>query len=384
MARRRRVALIVETSSIYGRRILQGIARYVNTHQSWSIFLEQRSLSSRPPQWLDDWDGDGIISRTTTRQLADAATRAGTPLVDLTDRHKPFGLPRVWSDDRAIAELGVDHLRERGFEHFAFCGFSRESWSTRRLSEFAAILERHGHACGVYESPWFGRDAHPWETEQERIMEWLTSLPRPVGIMACNDVRGQHVLDACNRLDLAVPEEVAVIGVDDEQELCELCDPPLTSIIPNAALVGYKAAELLDQLMSGRKVEPPPLDVPPLGVTTRQSTDILAIDDPDVAAAVRYIREHACRGAVVDDILVHVPVSRSILERRFRKALDCSPQTLIRRTQLKRVKQLLVDTDLPLARISELSGFKHHEHMCTVFKREVGESPGVYRRKSQK
>jgi LacI family transcriptional regulator len=183
---------------------------------------------------------------------------------------------------------------------------------------------------------------------------------------------------------LAVPEEVAVIGVDDEEEICELCDPPLSSIIPNAELVGYKAAELLDRLMSGKPADVLHRVIPPLGISTRLSTDVLAIDDPEVAAAVRYIREHACRGAVVEDILQHVPVSRSILERRFRKSLDCSPQALIRRTQLKRVKQLLVDTDLPLLKISELAGFKHHEHMCTVFKREVGDSPGVFRRKAQK
>ena len=384
MARRRRVALIVETSSAYGRRILRGVRRYVHTHQSWSIFLEQRSLTSRPPQWLEGWDGDGIISRTTTKQLVEAAAGTKVPLIDLTDRHGTFGLPQVWSDDRGIAELGADHLMERGFRRFGFCGFSRESWSQRRLAEFAAIVERSGETCHSYESPWFGKDAHPWETEQARIGGWLVGLPKPIGIMACNDLRGQHVLDACNRVDLAVPEEVAVIGVDDEEEICELCDPPLSSIIPNAELVGYKAAELLDRLMSGKEPETLQRIIPPLGITTRQSTDVLAIDDPDVASAVRYIREHACRGAVVDDILDHVPVSRSILERRFRKSLDCSPQALIRRTQLKRVKQLLVDTDLPLAKISELAGFKHHEHMCTVFKREVGDSPGSYRRKAQK
>jgi LacI family transcriptional regulator len=384
MARRRRVALIVETSSVYGRRILKGVRRYVHTHQSWSIFLEQRSLMSRPPQWLEDWDGDGIISRSTTKQLVEAAARTKVPLIDLTDRHGTLGLPQVWSDDRAIAQLGADHLIERGFRRFGFCGFTRESWSQRRLDEFVAIVERLGAPCEVYESPWFGRDAHPWEDEQARLGDWLTSLPKPIGIMACNDFRGQHVLDACNRIDLAVPEEVAVIGVDDEEEICELCDPPLSSIIPNADLVGYKAAELLDRLMSGKPLEVLQTEIAPLGIATRLSTDVLAIDDPDVAAAVRYIREHACRGAIVEDILDHVPVSRSILERKFRKSLDCSPQALIRRTQLKRVKQLLVDTDLPLLKISELAGFKHHEHMCTVFKREVGDSPGTYRRKAQK
>src|SRR3954451_15140043 len=167
MARRRRVALIVGTSSVYGCPSRRSLRRHVHTDQSWSIVLEQRSLTSRPPQWLEDWDGDGIISRTTTKQLAEAAARTKVPLIDLTDRHGTFGLPQVWSDDRAIAELGFEHLRERGFRRFAFCGFTRESWSTRRRDEFTALVERLGDDCRVYASPWYGKDAHPWETEQK-------------------------------------------------------------------------------------------------------------------------------------------------------------------------------------------------------------------------
>jgi LacI family transcriptional regulator len=382
-SRKLRVALIIETSSSYGRRILRGIRRYTRTHQSWSIFLEQRALTSKPPQWLEDWDGDGIISRTTTKALFDAVSRSKIALIDLTDRHGTFGLPQVWSDDACIARMGAEHLIERGFRNFAFCGFTRESWSMRRLVEFVSVVEGSGSVCGVYESPWFGRDAHPWEEEQQQIMAWLSSLPRPAGIMACNDVRGQHVLDACNRLGLAVPEEIAVVGVDDEEELCELCDPPLSSVVPNAELVGHKAAELLDRLMAGDTPAQQKLLVLPTGVITRQSTDVLAIDDPEVAAAVRYIRENACKGANVDDILDRVPVSRSILERRFRKYLGLSPQSMIRQTRLKRVKQLLFDTDLPLSQISRLAGFKHQEHICMFFKKEVGDSPGSYRRKAQ-
>src|SRR5208337_1193346 len=146
----------------------------------------------------------------------------------------------------------------------------------------------------TYESPWGGPKAHPWEQEQGQIGQWLRALPRPVGILACNDMRGQHVLDACQRVNLGVPEEVAVIGVDDDVLLCELCDPPLSSIIPNAERVGYEAAALLDRLMAGEKPQCRESRIEPLGVTTRQSTDVLAIDDPHIAAAVRYIREHAC------------------------------------------------------------------------------------------
>lgn len=383
MAKRSRVALIIETSTSYGRRILRGIRRYAHTHQSWSIFLEQRDLSGEPPLWIKTWDGDGIISRITTKAMVEDADRLKIPLIDLTDRRETFSTHQVWSDDRAIARLGAEHLIERGFHSFGFCGFSQEIWSNRRRDRFVEAVGQAGSDCRIYESPWFGRDAHPWEEEQKQIMAWLSALPKPAGVMACNDYRGQHVLDACGRLDLAVPEEIAVIGVDDEEELCELCEPPLSSVVPNAEMVGYKAAELLDHLMSGGKALEPRLEIAPIAVVTRQSTDVLAIDDPEIAAAVRYIRENACRGAKVEDILDDVPISRSILERRFRKYLGHSPQALIRQTRLKRVKQLLVDTDLTLAKISALAGFRHQEHMCVLFKKEIGDSPGAYRRKVQ-
>ncbi|APW61249.1 XylR family transcriptional regulator [Paludisphaera borealis] len=383
MAKRSRVALVIETSTSYGRRILRGIRRYAHTHQSWSIFLEQRDLSGEPPPWIKNWDGDGIISRITTRGMVEDARRLKIPLIDLTDRHETLSLHQVWSNDGAIARLGAEHLIERGFRNFGFCGFSHEIWAGRRRDAFVEAAGRAGSECRIYESPWFGRDAHPWELEQKQIMAWLSALPKPAGVMACNDYRGQHVLDACGRLDLAVPEEIAVIGVDDEEELCELCEPPLSSVVPNAEMVGYKAAELLDLLMAGGQAVEPRLEIPPIAVVTRQSTDVLAIDDPEIAAAVRYIRENACRGAKVEDILDDVPISRSILERRFRKYLGLSPQSLIRQTRLKRVKQLLVDTDLTLARISTLAGFRHQEHMCVLFKKEIGDSPGAYRRKVQ-
>lgn len=383
MAKRSRVALIIETSSSYGRRILRGIRRHAHSHHSWSIFLEQRDLSREPPPWIKTWDGDGIMSRITTAAMVEDARRLGIPLIDLTDRHETLASHQVLSDDAAIARLGAEHLIERGFRNFAFCGFSQEAWSDRRRDPFIEAVRIAGSECHTYESPWFGRDAHPWEDEQKQVMAWLESLPKPVGIMTCNDYRGQHVLDACTRLGLAVPEEVAVVGVDDEEELCELCEPPLSSVVPNAEMVGYKAADLLNRLMAGGQDFESRLEVAPIGVVTRQSTDVLAIDDPEIAAAVRYIRENACRGAKVEDILDAVPISRSILERRFRKFLGHSPQALIRQARLKRVKQLLADTDFTLAKISSLAGFRHQEHMCVLFKKEFGDSPGAYRRKVQ-
>ena len=376
------MALIVETSSAYGRLVLKGITRYVRTHHPWSIFLEQRALTTRPPAWLEGWRGDGIISRATDRRLAELLVRSKIPVVDLTDRHGEAGFPLIRSDDEAIGRLAAAHLLERGFRTLAFCGFERESWSRRRHDAFAAAARDAGASCGHFETPWFAADT-TWEDAQDDLTDWLRSLPKPVGIMACNDVRGQHVIDACARIGLAVPEEVAVIGVDDDELVCDLCDPPLSSVIANPERIGYLAAEALDALMAGAPPPPPVRVVEPLGIATRQSTDITAIDDPDIALAVKLIREDACKGMTVEELLARVPLSRSILERRLRKHLGLSPQGLIRQVQIKRIRQLLVETDLSLEQIGPLAGFRHAEHMCVVFKREIGQTPGAYRRQSR-
>jgi LacI family transcriptional regulator len=305
--------------------------------------------------------------------------KAKVPVVDLSDIHPSFGVPRIESDHRAIGYAAVDHLIERGFTQFGFCGFSDQAWSGRRREGFIDRLAERGHTCKIFESPWPEVQSHPWEHEQAEIGQWLRSLPRPVGIMACNDTRGQHVLDACQREDLAVPEEVAVIGVDDDAVLCNICQPPLSSVVPNAERIGFEAAALLDRMMKGEKPPTEPTVILPLGVTTRQSSDVLAIDDAIVAAAVRFIRERACQGCGMKDLLRHVPMSRSLLERRFRRYLGRSPQAEIRAVQLKRVKQLLTESDLSLDHIAPLAGYSHPEYMSVVFKRETGQTPGQYR-----
>jgi LacI family transcriptional regulator len=374
---------MIETSSVYGRRLLEGIARYLRSHRPWSIFLEQRELDSTPPRWLKSWRGDGVISRSSSPIVVEALREAKVATVDLSDRRPAFGLPRIRNDDRAIGMMAAEHLLERGFRSFGFCGFKGEDWATLRREAFFDTLARSGYAGQVFESPWSGHDAQSWEEEQERIAFWIKTLPKPVGVMACNDVRGLHVLDACQRSALRVPEEVAVVGTDDDSLLCELCDPPLSSIIPNPEQIGYEAAVVLDRLMEGGSLDFQERLIPPLGVAVRLSTDVLAIDDEHFAAAVRFIRVHACRGITVDEVLARVPLSRSTLERRFRKYLGRSPQAEIRAVQIRRAQQLLAETDHPMHRISELVGYEHVEYFNVAFKRECGRTPGRFRQEAR-
>jgi LacI family transcriptional regulator len=382
MPANRRVALIVESSSAYGRALLRGIIRYMRAHEEWSVFFEERALTSELPAWLETWRGDGIIARSMNRWLVETVARTGVPLVNLFDRDRVPGVPTICSDQNLIGRIAAQHLIERDYTRFGFCGFTGEDWSTGRRDGFLERLGEGGFDCQRFESYWLGPRARAWDAEQSELCRWVQSLPKPCAVFACNDVRAQQALDACRLSELAVPEKVAVLGVDNDELLCQLCTPPLSSVIPDTERIGWLAAEALSQLMSGEAVAEDVVRVPPLGVATRQSTDSVAIEDQQISAAVRFIRERACRGTSVSEVLQHVPVSRSALERGFRKYLGRSPQQEIRNVQLKRCQTLLVETDLPTERIAAMCGFQHPEYMHVVFKRELGITPGQYRRKA--
>ena len=369
------VALIVETSTHYGRELLAGITAYIREHRRWSVFLEQLELDSPPPPWLDTWDGDGAIVRTTHPTLLAHLAARKVPTIDLSDRGPPVGLPRVNSDDRLIGRVAADHLIERGYRHFAFYGFTDELWSDRRREGYIARLAEEGFACETRITPWHGR---AWEAEQDQTAGWLAGLPGPVGVLATNDLRGQQLLDSCRRAGLAVPEQVGVVGVDNDHLLCGLCDPPLSSVRPDTVRVGYLAAEWLAGMMAGRTV-PEVEVVPPLDVAARLSTDALAVGDRGTAAAARYVREHACDGLTVPDVVRHTGLSRSELERRFRRYLGRSPHEEINRVRLERICQLLTETNLKVHQIAERAGFVHPEYLCVFFKRITGKTPEAFR-----
>jgi LacI family transcriptional regulator len=378
------VALIIETSVVYGRRILAGIARYLRSHHRWSVFIEQHELGTPPPTWLTAGSWDGILSRPTDHAMARLFRRMGVPVVDLNDLHEDLGLPWVGSDHRAIGQMGGVHLAEKGFRHFAFCGFAGELWSRQRGAGFFDAVRPTAVTTAAYETPWRGPETPRWDQDIEQIVKWIRELPKPVAIMSCNDVRGLHVLDACSRAEVLVPEEVAVVGVDDEDTMCELCSPPLSSVAPNPEGIGYAAAELLQILMSGHAPRQERISVKPIRVSCRQSSDTMAVADWAVASAARYMREQASHGCRVNDVLEKVHMSRATLEKRFRKHLNRSPKQEIRRIRLERIKQLLAETDLTLERIAELAGFQHPEYMSVLFKRETGQTPGRYRNQLKK
>jgi LacI family transcriptional regulator len=372
-----KVALLIESSNDYGRGLMHGIVAYIREHRPWSVYLSEHSRGEQPPSWLRKWDGQGVIARIENADIARAVRRLRIPVVDVSAARLIPALPWVETDDVAIARLAAEHLLERGFKHFGFCGDERFNWSNWRREHFESLVLQAGHPCSVY-SP-RARQAADSEAEIESIARWIEGLPKPVGVMVCYDFRGRQVLSACRRRGIAVPEEVAVVGVDNDELLCDLSDPPLSSVILNSHRTGYEAAALLERMMDGQPVGPEAHRVAPLGVATRQSTDVLAIEDRDLAAAVRYIRQHACEGISVHDVLAALPQSRRQLESRFKRALGRTPHEEILRVRLNRVKQLLTESELSLDKIAALAGFEHVEYLSTVFRQKVGMPPSKYR-----
>jgi LacI family transcriptional regulator len=377
------VALILETSTAYGRALIRGATRYIREAGPWTVYIEQRSLQDSAPPWLEKWDGDGIISRASTPRSARAILRAGIPTVDLNDQVRGLGLPQIHSDHEAIARLAAEHLLDRGFRHFAYFGFPVFEWSVRRHDAFAECVRA---AAGEFHEndstprvSW-GHQQSSWEGEVDGAARWIKGLPKPLGVMAGNDPRGIQLLDACRRAGVAVPEEVAVVGVDNDELVCELAYPPLSSVIPDAARIGYEGAALLDRLMKGEPAPAAMRTIPPQGLAIRQSSDVTAIDDPRLADAMRFIREHACDGIGVDDVLHHLAVSRSVLQRLFRKQFDRTILETITDVRIARVKQLLAETDLPLVDIARRAGFAYMEYLSTNFRRQTGRTPGAFRR----
>ncbi len=338
------------------------------------------------PEWLRRWKGDGILARIASPKFARQITRLRLPTVDLVGLHRLRGVPVIITDHQAVARLAADHLLSLGLTHFAFCGFAGIYYSQRRSQYFTEYLAQRGYPVDVYTGrpQRAGIDASALEAESlpraGEMAAWLRSLPKPLGLMAVTDHRGLQVLNDCAEHAIAVPDQVAVIGVDNDEMLCELCDPPLSSVALNPWKVGYEGAALLHRMMNGSAAPRDKTLIAPLGVVTRKSTDVLTIPDADLAAALRSIREHACEGVTIDDLVRQVQVSRSTLKRRFAALLHRSPHEEIRRVRIDRVMQLLGTTKLPLARIAPLAGFRHVESMCRLFKQKTGQTPGHYRK----
>jgi LacI family transcriptional regulator len=369
------VAVLVDTSTGWGRRLIYGIVQYGQVHGPWQFWIEPhgRHEHLRPPP---GWQGEGIIARVSTPVMAKELREHGVPVVNISGiRLKDQPFPVVTTDQESVGKLAAEHFLDRGFRHFGYCGILKFSYVASQFHGFEEALKATGFTCDLYDNRHSGND---WRSQQQDLIRWIRQLPKPAAILTWAG-KGRAVLEACSVMGVRVPEDVAVLDGDEDELLNYATNPPMSGVHVPSELIGREAAAMLDRLMSTKKHNEVPVLLKPTHVVVRQSTDTLAIDDPDLATAIRFVREHATEPIGVEDILRKVPIARRSLERRFEQILGRTPAAEIRRVRLETAQRLLIDTDMPIPGVAESSGFGSPEYLSYAFKRALGQTPLKYR-----
>lgn len=379
----RHVALVVDAAIAPRRQMLRGVAQYIQEHEPWAVYLKPAGVEKALGEWLLHWKGDGIIAAIHPQDTK-ALEQRGLPLVDVAGAVQITGVPLVHANDFSIGRVGAEHLLERAFRHFAFIEYEGLYWSVRRREGFVQTVQAAGFTCEVFRTqpPPEGGGPFSFERQQSALVEFIRGLPKPVGVMTSTDLAGQQFLEACLRAGVSVPEQIAVVGADNDEPICRIAWPALSSVVINDKQRGYRAAAVLDAMMSGKAAPKQPIYIEPAGVVRRASTDILAIEDDMVARALGFIRDHACDGINVPDVVRQVPLSRSVLERRFRKLLGRTVNEEVVRLRLNKAIELLSSTPLELKAIADRCGFRSQSYMTAVFRAKLGVTPGSYRKPS--
>ena len=380
---RRRVAVLVDTSTTWGRAVLRGINSYRLKHGPWEIFVEARGLEEhlRVPA---GWRGDGIVARVSKPEVARELKALKLPVVNVSGIELPdTRFPRVTTDLKASARLAAEHFLERGFKHFAYFGLvGLEYVKTHRTVFSETVIARGGDFTSLAVKPMAGAEPD-WCLDLASLGDWIKGLPKPTAILCWNASSAREIVFACHEAGLLVPEEVAVLSQANDEALCETSLVPISGIAVSGEGIGHEAARVLDGLMQGRKSFPVSTLIAPLGVVTRQSTDTLAVGDPVVVKALSYVREHATQPMRVEEIARHAGVSRRVLERRFVDMLQRTPADEIRRVHLDHARRLLVETDIPMDQVAEMSGFGSQAYFSDLFRRQLGLPPVQYRKKNR-
>jgi LacI family transcriptional regulator len=375
-----RVILLIESSRGSGRALLKGIAEYVHYRGPWSFYWEPGGLEKAWPT-LRQMEADGIILRDVEK--VDEALASGLPAVVIGHGQSEIaGLVNVITDSEAIGRMGADHLIECGFKHFGFCGYSenkleRTAWSEVRAKFFGARIGKAGFgAPGRYA---LSKTAEDWPKERKALADWLESLQKPAGLMACNDDCAQKVVEACKFGNISVPDRIGVIGADNDEVVCGLTDPPLSSVAINFERAGYEAASALDRLMRGSQNLAPRIIEAAPHIVTRRSTDFVAAEEPHLKRALQFVRDHGRTSSSVNEVAHAAGLSRRALEKLFRQHLGRSILEEIRRVRTDHMARLLVETDLPVTAIAEMLGFADSHHFARYFRSGKQMTPLRYR-----
>ena len=378
--KRYQILLLLNLSAAYQREIIAGIAKYSHLYGPWSFFSEMAKQKMSVME-IEDLSPDGIFIQARKAKELDEILPKGIPAIVMAGNSGPIeGVPNIVDDWQGEGNMAATHFLERGFRNFGFCGFRRCEWSVVMHKCFSAKLAKKGLKISEFNTPHRKCNSKDFQY----LKEWIESLSKPVGIFACDDHRATDVLKACQAIDCPVPEQVAIMGVDNDPIICELADPPLSSIALNIFAAGYKAAKLMDKMIRGGEHLTENIIVEATHVERRRSTDTLATDDPDTTKAIYYIKSNAKRQITVAEVAENIAVSRRSLERKFRKHLNTSITQIIKKERIAKVSRLLEETKVPVAQIVEELNIHSHKHLAEYFKKETGMTPTAYRKKFRK
>jgi LacI family transcriptional regulator len=368
-----RIGLLLSEKAEYGRGVLRGIADFAKDqpHCRFRVVSPDRNGIDA----MLAWQPDGMVAMLNRKKLIPRLLALGKPVVHVCRPVGVAGMLCVQSDDLAVGRLGAEHLLERGATTYGFVGLSEGAYVQVRADAFCRTIGETGQACILFQP--LGKE--PGARDCAALAQWLQRCPKPLAVMTCNDVCGRLVLETAKQAGLKIPDEVAVLGVDNEDPMSRLVWPGLSSVNLATDEIGHKAAALLHRALAGAVRSTTSILIPPLGVVVRGSTRQLALEDPVLARVIAAIHESAGSPLSVGDLLQQVPVSRISLERRFRRYLDRTPAQEIRRVRIAQARQLLMATDLPLKSIAERCGFAAASRLIEAFRRETGSTPSAYR-----
>lgn len=374
----KQILLLVGIEFGYGRDVVRGVASYAREHHRlWTYRRADPTIDAL--RAVRAWRPDGGVVHLFNSAVERAFRRLNIPGVDFSSRLDLPDLGHVRVDDHAIGQTAAEHFLNRGFRHLAFVGYPNAPFSIARQQGFDLEAQRRSIGTHLFTYEIDAPGGPHWATEARRLTGWLRLLPRPIGILAVNDRTGAELTSLCAAAGLRIPEEAAVLVINNDDLLCQISDPPLSSVLAPMDQVGYEAGRMLDEMMAGGSVPAEPLLIPPLGVITRRSTDVVAVSDPLIATALTFIRQRACLGINVEDVLDHIAISRSLLEQKFRQLIGRTPLAEIRRVRVERAKELLLETKLPMPAIAQACGFSGAVRFSTVFRQLVGETPTDFR-----
>lgn len=382
LRKKKRILLLVETSRVFGREIIRGVTRFAVEDGSWALFLEDRGLVQKSGLRTHRFTYDGVIARTADEKSGKLIRQYNLPVVELLgDSLK--NRSEILTSATAVGRMASCHFRDRGLRHFAFFSLGHCWWSSEFSEEYERRLNEDGFSCEICP---FSRKKNDVslpvslsEGDEERIVKWIFSLPKPVGIFCPSDSHALFLINLCGVAEIKVPQEVAILGVENNETLCNAVSPALSSIAVNGLEIGYRAALLLRQKISGDKLPPLPIRIPPIQVVSRQSTDLVAISDPDISGAVQFIRDHVSDRITVDHVADHVGLSHRTLLRRFTETIGHSPEAEILKTRMDRAKLLLRKTDMTVSAIARSIGYLTSEYFIRAFRRECGMTPKKFR-----